>query len=51
MRNEPIIPKTTLAFYKNIRGCKDAYNFLIVNKQRSVTPLNKWKEEGNNFTD
>ena len=53
MRNndEPIIPNTILPFYKNTKGCKDAYNPLIINKQKPVTSLGKWKEEGNNFTD
>ena len=28
----------------------DVYNFLKINKQNPVTTFDKWKEEGNNFT-
>ena len=53
MRNnyEPIIPYTILPLYKNTIGCNEAYNLLIINKQKPVTSLDNWKEEVNNFTD
>ena len=46
-----VIPNTILPFNKNTKGCKDVHNFRKINKQKRVTSVDKWKEEGNNFTD
>ena len=38
---EPVIPNTILPFYKNTKGCKDAYKFLKTDRQKPVTSLDK----------